>query len=94
MSDVKEVHGLMPHVHTPIITGRSFSGIVEFGFNILTKIINVLGDESLKGKEVWGVGGDLGFSLNGTHAKFVKIHKDAVRTKPKKVSFQQAGFYM
>jgi NADPH:quinone reductase-like Zn-dependent oxidoreductase len=41
--------------------------------------------------EVWGSGGDLGFTRDGTHAQLVAIPVTALKTKPRKLSFEQAG---
>jgi len=78
-SDVKNAQGLMPHTHLPRTPGRDFAGTV------------VAGQSTLIGTEVWGTGGDLGFTQDGTHAEFVLVSRQAVCAKPTHLSMEQAG---
>lgn len=78
-SDVKNVLGMMPHTSLPRIPGRDFAGIV------------VEGASNLVGTEVWGTGGELGFTRNGTHAEYIILPQDAVIPKPKTLSMQEAA---
>jgi NADPH2:quinone reductase len=78
-SDVKNVQGLMPHTTLPRTPGRDFAGVV------------VQGPDEMIGTEVWGSGGDLGFSRDGAHAAFLLLPRDAVRPKPANLSFEQAA---
>lgn len=79
MSDVKAALGAMPHAVWPRVPGRDFAGVV------------VDGPGALVGKAVWGGGGDLGISRDGTHASHVVIPVSAVREKPACLSFEEAG---
>ena len=58
-SDVKNVQGKMEGTTLPRIPGRDFAGIV------------VEGPPNLAGREVWGTGGDVGFTRDGSHAEFI-----------------------
>jgi NADPH:quinone reductase-like Zn-dependent oxidoreductase len=78
-SDVKNVHGEMKHTVLPRIPGRDFAGVVSQG------------PRSHHGMEVWGTGGDLGFTREGTHAQFLAIPVAALQVKPRKLSFEQAA---
>lgn len=78
-SDVKAALGFMPHAVWPRIPGRDFAGIV------------VEGPEHLLGTEVWGGGGELGITQNGTHAKYMVLNQSALRQKPTNLSFEEAG---
>jgi len=78
-SDVKNVQGAMKQTTLPRIPGRDFAGIV------------IDGDPSLVGMEVWGTGGDLGFTRDGTHAQYIVLPKEAVQPKPKSLTMEQAA---
>lgn len=78
-SDVKNVLGMMPHTTLPRTPGRDFAGVV------------VEGPSHRVGTEVWGTGGELGFTRNGTHAQYIVLPKDAVRPKPEALSMQAAA---
>lgn len=80
-SDVKNVAGAMEHTTLPRTPGRDFAGIV----------VDVEGPESLMGTEVWGTGGDISFTRDGSHAEYIVLPKDAVRPKPRNLSMEQAG---
>jgi len=69
-SDVKNVLGLMPHTTLPRTLGRDFAGTV------------VEGPPDLRGVEVWGTGGELGFTRDGTHAEYALLPREAVRPRP------------
>src|SRR5271154_1673663 len=60
-SDVKNVQGFMHQTRLPRTPGRDFAGTV------------VSGRGDLVGSEVWGTGGDLGFTRDGTHADHLLI---------------------
>ena len=60
-SDVKAILGVMPDLKWPRTPGRNYSGIV------------VDGDTELIGKEVWGTGGDLGMSRDGSHGEYMIV---------------------
>jgi NADPH:quinone reductase-like Zn-dependent oxidoreductase len=78
-SDVKNVQGNMEGTTLPRIPGRDFAGVV------------VEGTESLVGLEVWGTGGDVGFTRDGSHAEFIALPKTAIKPKPSNLSMTEAG---
>jgi NADPH:quinone reductase len=78
-SDVKNVAGTMHGTSLPRIPGRDFAGTVAKG------------PEEFIGREVWGTGGDLGFTRDGTHAEFVLIPRAAISSKPSALSMEAAG---
>jgi NADPH2:quinone reductase len=78
-SDVKASLGHMPHAVWPRTPGRDFGGIVREG------------PTHLIGTEVWGGGGELGITQNGSHAKWMVLPQAAVRAKPENFSFEEAG---
>jgi NADPH:quinone reductase-like Zn-dependent oxidoreductase len=78
-SDVKNVAGTMHGTTLPRIPGRDFSGIITRG------------PRDLIGKEVWGTGGDIGFTRDGSHAQFILLPKEAAAPKPVPLSMEAAG---
>ncbi|MGD0462242.1 MAG: zinc-binding alcohol dehydrogenase family protein [Tepidisphaeraceae bacterium] len=78
-SDVKNVAGAMHGTTLPRIPGRDFAGIVARG----------PGD--LVGREIWGTGGDIGFSRDGSHAQYMLLPRAAVIPKPESLSMEAAG---
>jgi NADPH:quinone reductase len=78
-SDIVSVEGRFTGSVLPRIVGRDFAGTV------------VEGPAELIGTEVWGTGGDLGISRNGTHAEYVVIPVQAVARRPKNLSAEQAS---
>jgi NADPH:quinone reductase-like Zn-dependent oxidoreductase len=78
-SDVKNVQGRMEGTTLPRVPGRDFSGIV------------IDGPEQMKGLEVWGAGGDVGFTRDGSHAEAIVVPTAGVRPKPKSLSFEAAA---
>ena len=78
-SDVKNVAGAMEQTTLPRIPGRDFAGVVETG---LAEWI---------GAEVWGTGGDVGFTRDGTHAERIAAPAASLRRKPKTLSFDEAA---
>ena len=78
-SDVKAILGVMPDLKWPRTPGRNYSGIV------------VDGDTRLIGKEVWGTGGDLGMSRDGSHAEYMIVEAGSVREKPANISMFEAA---
>lgn len=70
-SDVKAALGLMPHAVWPRTPGRDFAGTV------------VAGPGEWVGVDVWGTGGDLGITRDGTHARYLLLPVEALtRTAP------------
>ncbi len=78
-SDLGSVQGRFPGSILPRIVGRDFAGTV------------VEGPADLIGTEVWGTGGDLGVSRNGTHAEYLAIPRQAVALRPKNLSIEAAA---
>src|SRR5271170_5790386 len=78
-SDVKNVAGAMRQTTPPRIPGRDFAGVVE------------VGPSEWIGAEVWGTGGDAGFTRDGTHAELLAVPVASLRRKPETLSFDQAA---
>ena len=78
-SDVKNVQGRMEGTTLPRTPGRDFAGVV------------VNGPGELKGREVFGTGGDIGFTRDGSHAEFIAVPPDGVVPKPKQLSMEDAA---
>jgi NADPH:quinone reductase-like Zn-dependent oxidoreductase len=78
-SDVKNVAGAMQQTTLPRIPGRDYAGVVESGPTEWT------------GAEVWGTGGDTGFTRDGTHAELIAVPVASLRRKPDSLSFDRAA---
>jgi NADPH:quinone reductase len=78
-SDVKNVAGSFTQTTLPRTPGRDFSGVV------------VEGPTEWIGAEVWGTGGDIGFTRDGSHAEFMKIPVQALSRKPTNLSHAEAA---
>jgi NADPH2:quinone reductase len=78
-SDVKAALGLMPHAVWPRVPGRDFAGTV------------VDGPPEWLGQAVWGTGGDLGVTRDGTHARYLVLPLEALSRKPEQVSVAAAA---
>ncbi|MEA2772678.1 MAG: hypothetical protein QOD93_5640 [Acetobacteraceae bacterium] len=78
-SDVKNVQGAMEQTTLPRTPGRDFAGIVEAG------------PGSWIGAEVWGTGGDTGFTRDGSHAQYILVPAASLRRKPSVLDFDQAA---
>ena len=78
-SDVKAALGLMPQARWPRTPGRDFAGSV------------VDGPSAWLGREVWGSGGDVGITRDGSHAGWLVLPESALRAKPANLSFDEAG---
>jgi NADPH:quinone reductase len=78
-SDIKNIQGHMHGTTLPRIPGRDFAGVV------------VSGPANLLNHEVWGTGGDIGFTRDGTHAQFILLPIAAITPKPKTLSMDAAG---
>jgi NADPH:quinone reductase-like Zn-dependent oxidoreductase len=63
----------------PRTPGRDFAGVVTAG------------PPEMVGMEVWGTGGDVGFTRDGTHAEFIAVPAAGVRPKPRNLSFEEAA---
>jgi NADPH:quinone reductase-like Zn-dependent oxidoreductase len=78
-SDVKNVAGAMEWTVLPRVPGRDFAGVV------------VAGPPQWLGAEVWGTGGDVGFTLDGSHAELIRVPVSALARKPGALSFEEAS---
>ncbi|MFY9971536.1 MAG: alcohol dehydrogenase catalytic domain-containing protein, partial [Roseiarcus sp.] len=78
-SDVKNVAGTMKQTTLPRIPGRDFAGVVEAG------------PAQWIGAEVWGTGGDVGITRDGTHAEMIAVPTASLRRKPGPLSFDEAA---
>ncbi|MFT4111345.1 quinone oxidoreductase family protein [Silvibacterium sp.] len=78
-SDVKNVAGRMEQTTLPRVPGRDYSGVV------------VDGPEEWIGVEVWGTGGDAGFTRDGTHAEFISVPRSSLVRKPECLTHEQAA---
>jgi NADPH:quinone reductase len=78
-SDVMNVGGRMKHTTLPRVPGRDYAGTV------------VDGPAEWTGAEVWGTGGEIGYSVNGSHAELIGVPIASLRRKPKALSFEQAA---
>jgi NADPH:quinone reductase len=78
-SDVKNVEGRMSQTTLPRIPGRDYSGVV------------VDGPKGWIKQKVWGTGGDVGFTRDGTHAEYIQVPVASLVSKPESLSHEQAG---
>lgn len=78
-SDVKNVAGAFPATTLPRVPGREFAGTV------------VDGPAELIGRRVWGTGGDVGFTRDGSHAEFLCFPAAALRERPAGLTPAQAA---
>jgi NADPH:quinone reductase len=78
-SDVKNVAGAAKQTTLPRIPGRDFAGVVEAG------------PAEWIGAQVWGTGGDTGFTRDGSHAELITVPVASLRRKPDTLSFDQAA---
>jgi NADPH:quinone reductase-like Zn-dependent oxidoreductase len=78
-SDVKNVAGRMSQTSLPRVPGRDYSGVV------------IAGPDAWLGAEVWGTGGDVGFTRDGTHAEKIVVPVASLRRKPARLSHEQAA---
>ena len=78
-SDVAAAMGRMPQAVWPRTPGRDWAGVVAEG------------PSDLIGREVFGAGGDLGITRDGTHASHLVVHRDAMVEKPATLTLEEAG---
>jgi NADPH:quinone reductase-like Zn-dependent oxidoreductase len=78
-SDVKNIAGRMKHTTLPRIPGRDYSGVV------------MEGPADWIGAEVWGTGGDVGFTRDGTHAEYLQVPRASLVRKPNPLSHEAAA---
>ena len=78
-NDLSNVMGRMPYTTVPRTPGRDYAGVV------------VQGPQEWRGQAVWGTGCDNGFTIDGSHAEFMKAPLSALSLKPKNLSFIEAA---
>jgi NADPH2:quinone reductase len=78
-SDVKNIAGQMEWTVLPRTPGRDFAGVV------------VSGPAEWQGAAVWGTGGDVGFTRDGSHAELMSVPVEALVRKPDRLSFDEAS---
>jgi NADPH:quinone reductase len=78
-SDVKNIAGRMSQTTLPRVPGRDYSGVV------------VDGPEEWINQEVWGTGGDVGFTRDGSHAEYIQVPVASLVRKPETLSHEQAA---
>jgi NADPH:quinone reductase-like Zn-dependent oxidoreductase len=78
-SDVKNVAGAMKQTTLPRIPGRDYSGVV------------IEGPAEWIGADVWGTGGDVGFTRDGTHAESIEVPCASLVRKPEKLTHEEAA---
>jgi len=78
-SDVKNVEGKMEGTTLPRVPGRDYAGTV------------IHGPGEWVGAEVWGTGGEIGYSVDGSHAELIAVPTASLRRKPKSLSMEQAA---
>src|SRR5580692_4633637 len=78
-SDVKNVAGQMEGTVLPRVPGRDFSGVVEDG------------PREWLGAAVWGTGGEIGFSEDGTHAERIAFPIAALAKRPANLEHEVAA---
>jgi NADPH2:quinone reductase len=78
-SDIVSAEGRFATARLPRTLGRDFAGRV------------VEGPADLVGRDVYGSGGDLGVSHNGTHAEYLVVPRDAVALRPPNLTPEQAA---
>src|SRR5437764_460384 len=78
-SDVKNVQGVIRQTTLPRIPGRDYAGVVETG------------PAEWIGVEVWGTGGDVGFTRDGTHAQKILVPVASLRRKPARLSSEESA---
>nr|WP_325502568.1 zinc-binding alcohol dehydrogenase family protein [Mycobacterium sp.] len=78
-SDVKNVGGSMDWTVLPRTPGRDFAGVV------------VSGPPEWQGAAVWGTGGDVGFTRDGSHAELMSVPVEALVRKPERLGSDEAS---
>src|SRR5713101_6167936 len=78
-SDVKNVEGKMEHTTLPRVPGRDYAGTV------------LTGPSEWADAEVWGTGGEIGYSIDGSHAELIAVPVASLRRKPRNLSMEQAA---
>jgi NADPH2:quinone reductase len=78
-SDVAAAMARMPQAVWPRTPGRDWAGVV------------IDGPRELIGHQVFGAGGDLGITRDGTHATHLVVPRDAAVAKPATLTLAEAG---
>ena len=78
-SDAKASLGIMPQAVWPRTPGRDFAGTV------------VEGPTEWVGRQVYGSGGDVGITRDGSHARYLELPLTALRAMPANLSMDEAG---
>lgn len=78
-SDVRATMGVMPQAVFPRTPGREWAGVV------------LDGPAQLIGREVFGAGGDLGITRDGSHGSRLVVPRTAAVPKPASLSLAEAG---
>lgn len=78
-SDVKNLAGAMSQTTLPRTPGRDYAGVVEQG------------PSEWLGAKVWGTGGDVGFTRDGTHAQHIAVPVEALSRMPLPLGFPEAA---
>lgn len=78
-SDAKASLGMMPQAAWPRTPGRDFAGTV------------VEGPAEWVGQDVYGSGGDLGITRDGSHGAYLELPVEALRAKPANISMDEAS---
>src|SRR5260370_1955752 len=69
----------MEHTTLPRVPGRDYAGTV------------ICGPKEWIGADVWGTGGEIGYSINGSHADLIAVPISSLRRKPQSLSMHQAA---
>lgn len=78
-SDVRNVEGKMEGTTLPRVPGRDYAGTI------------IHGPAEWIGTEVWGTGGEIGYSVDGSHAELLAVPVASLRRKPEALSLEQAA---
>lgn len=78
-SDVKAALGAFKHAVWPRVPGRDYAGVV------------VEGPSAWLGKAVWGSGGDLGITRDGSFSRYLAASTEALSEKPKNLNMIEAA---
>jgi NADPH:quinone reductase len=78
-SDAVNIRGGFPKTTLPRIVGRDFAGTVAEG------------PDALLGAKVWGSGGELGFTRDGSHAAYLAVPTQDVTERPNNLTAPQAA---
>jgi NADPH2:quinone reductase len=77
-SDVKNVQGKMEYATVPRVSGRDYAGTA------------FRGPAEWVGREVWGTGGEIAYTSDGSDAELIAVPIASLRRKPTSLSLDQA----